>query len=123
VHRENAPLWREIVGHGEYALLHFAGIFRSKDHEFPVFEIEADTSCRSDIGHQVVCWKSASVINHEIRVIKGSEFVSGGSDEHRMHEECVIRSRTNHPHLNAVLRVPPSKTIEAVNAVADVEVV
>ena len=35
----------------------------------------------------------------------------------------MIRSRTNHADLDAVLRVPPSKTIEAVNAVADAEVV
>ena len=40
-----------------------------------------------------------------------------------MHKKCVIRSRTNHTDLNAVLWIPPSKTIEAVKTVADVEVV
>ena len=80
VHRENAPLRRKIVSHGEYALLHLADIFGPKNHEFPVLKIEADPILRSDIGHQVVRRKNAGVVNHEVRLTKGREFVGGGPD-------------------------------------------
>jgi len=40
-----------------------------------------------------------------------------------MHKKCMIRPRTDDPDLDAVLRIPPSKTIEAVEPVADVEIV
>ena len=40
-----------------------------------------------------------------------------------MHEKRVIRPRTDDTDLDPVLRVPPSKAVEAVEPVADVEVI
>src|ERR1700752_273382 len=40
-----------------------------------------------------------------------------------MHEKCMIRPRTDDANLNTILRIPPSKPIETVKPVADVETI
>ena len=40
-----------------------------------------------------------------------------------MHEKCMIRPRTDHEDLDTILPIPPSKPIETVKPVADVEII
>ena len=50
VHREHAALRREVVGDGEDAFLHFAGVFGAEDDEFLVLEAEIDARGRAHAG-------------------------------------------------------------------------
>ena len=51
------------------------------------------------------------------------EFLARRADQHRVHEERVIRPRADDAHLDAILRVPAGEAIEAVEPLARVEVV
>ena len=45
------------------------------------------------------------------------------ANQHGVHEKRVIWPRTNHPHLDPILRVPTGETIEAIKPLAGIEVI
>ena len=51
------------------------------------------------------------------------EFLARRADEHRVHEQRVIRPRANHADLDAILRIPAREAVEAVEPLARVEIV
>ena len=67
VHREHAALRREVVHHGEDALLHLAGVFGAEDDEFLVLEAEIDAGRRAHAGREAVGGKCAGVVDDEVR--------------------------------------------------------
>jgi len=50
-------------------------------------------------------------------------FIVRRADEHRVHEEGVIRQRANNADLHAILQIPSGETIDAVEPLARVEVI
>ena len=47
MHREQTALRRKVIGHGEDAFLHLAGVFGAEDNKFLVLEAEIDAGRRS----------------------------------------------------------------------------
>jgi len=90
MHREHTALWSEIVGDGENAFLHLAGVFRAEDDEFPVFEAEINARLGIDALGEAVSWELTSVIDCEIGLAKIRQLLPGGSDQHRPHEQRMI---------------------------------
>ena len=54
VHRQDAALRREVVGDGEHALLHLAGVLGAEDDQFAVFEAEVDARLGAHAGGEAV---------------------------------------------------------------------
>ena len=50
MHREQTALWRKVIGHGEDAFFHLAGVFGTQDNKFLVLEAEIDAGRRAHSG-------------------------------------------------------------------------
>ena len=123
VHRQQAPLRREVVCNREHALLHLARVLGAQDDQFAVFQAQADAGLRIDAGRQPVGGEGSGVADHEVGLAEVRELLLRGADEHGMHEQRVIRPRADHAHLDAILRVPAGEAIEAIEAFARVEII
>ena len=123
VHGKQPAPGREVVRHREHALLHFAGVFGAEDDELAVFEAEVNAGLRTDARGQAVGGELAGVVDDEVRLAEVRQLLFRRPDEHRVHEQRVIGPRADHANLDAILRVPAGEAVEAVQALAGVEVV
>src|SRR6266496_6125380 len=105
MHREQPALRRKVIGDGKYTFLHLAGVFGAEDNKLLILETEVDTRGRAHAARQAICRKRARIVDDEIGRAKAGEFLLRWTDEHRVHEERVIRPRADHAYLDAMLRV------------------
>ena len=64
-----------------------------------------------------------ALIDDEIGRAEVCQLLLRRTDKHGVHEQRVIRPRTDHADLDAVLRVPAGETIEAIKPLAGVEII
>ena len=120
MHREHAPLRREVVRNRKDAFFHLAGVFGAEDDELLVLNAEVDARGRAHAGRELVRGKCARVDDDELRLTEAREFLFRRADEHGVHEERVIRPRADDADLDAILRVP---AVEAIKALLRVEII
>ena len=65
----------------------------------------------------------AGVVDDEVGLAEARELLLRRPDQHVVHEQRVVRPRADHADLEAVLRVPAGEAVDAVQALAGVEVV
>ncbi len=123
VHREDALAGHQIVHDGEDALLHLAGVLGAEDDRLASLEVEVDAGLRRHPFGQAIGGELAGVVDDEVRLAEVSEFLGGWADEHRVHEQGVIRPRADDADLQPILGVPAGEGIDAVEPPAGVEVV
>ena len=123
VHREEALLRHEVIHDREDALLHFTGILGSENDKFAAFEVKIDRRWRGQGGSRGIRLELTSVENYEIRFAKGSEFLLGGTNEHVVHEKGMISASANHANLDAIFRIPTSKSVDDVEVIASVQII
>ena len=123
VHRQQPPLGREVVCSREHALFHLARVLGAQDDQFAVFKAQADAGFRVDAGRQPVGGEGSGVADQEVGFAEVHELLRRGTDEHGMHEQCVIRSRADYAYFDAIFRVPAGEAIEAIEAFARVEII
>lgn len=121
---ENVMLYGHKIEHDrEDALLHLAGVFRSKDDHLLRLEVDGDTSAGSHTGRVPVCRERTGVVDSEIGTSVSLHLLLGGTDEHVSHEETVVCTSTDNTDFNSVTRIPSSITIKDIDAGPGVEVV
>ena len=123
VHREDVALRREVVEQREHALLHLAGILGAEDHHLLRFERQVDARLRGHPVRPLVGRKPAGVVDHGVGVAEVGEFLLRGPDQHRVHEQSVVRPRADHANLEPVGRIPAGEGVDAVEDLPGVEVV
>jgi hypothetical protein len=123
VHGEDPPLRHQVVHDREDALLHFASVFRTEDHNLARFEIKVDAGFGGHSWGVSIRWESPAVEYDEIGLSKVYKLLFRRANEHRVHKQRVIRTRADNPHLYLCCRIPSGKSVETVNAVARVQVI
>ena len=123
MHREHAALRREVVHNRKNAFFHLAGVFGTEDDELLVLDAEVDARGRAHAGRELVGGKCARVDDDELRLTEAREFLFRRADEHRVHEERVIRPRADDADLDAIIRVPAGEAVEAIKALLRVEII
>src|SRR6266576_1107733 len=114
MHGEQPAFWRKVIGHSKHAFLHLTRVFGAEDDKLLILEAEVDARGRTHAGRQAICRKRAGVVDDEIGRAKAGEILLRWTDEHRVHEERVIRPRADHAYLDAMLRVPAGESVEAI---------
>mmetsp|Transcript_5437 Transcript_5437/g.12488 ORF Transcript_5437/g.12488 Transcript_5437/m.12488 type:complete len:236 (+) Transcript_5437:615-1322(+) len=114
VHAQNSTLGQQVVHDGENTFLHLPSILRAQNHHLSGLEVQTH---RGPGGHAIggtVRRKGAAVVDGVVRLAEVQQFLLGRSDEHVVHEECMVRSAGDDSNLVAEVRVPPSEAIEHV---------
>ena len=120
---KHAALGSEVVHHREDALLHFAGVFGAQNHQFAVFEVQADAGSRTHARGVLVGRKAAGVVDHEVGLAEIRQLLARRPDEHGVHEQGVIRTLADDAHFDAVVGIPSGKAVEAIEPLADIQVI
>ena len=123
VHREHAAFGHQVVHDGEDALLHLAGVLAAEDDELAGAEVEHDAGGVVHALDGGVGGAEAGVVDGVVGVPVGGQFVFSGADEHVPHEEGVVGSRADDPHLDLRLGVPAGVAVDDVELVALVKII
>lgn len=123
VHGQEAFFRHQVVHDRENALLHFAGVFSAENDEFLTFEREVDARARGEGRRRRIGFELTGVENDEVRFAEFSEFLSGRTDQHVVHEQRVISASADDTNLKAVFRIPTSVSVNDVEVVASIEVI
>jgi len=84
---------------------------------------DVDARRRTHPSGETIRRESASVVDDEVGRAEVRTFIVCRADEHRVHEEGVIRQRADDADLHAILRIPSGETIDAIEPLARVEVI
>ena len=104
----------DVIHDREHAFFHLTGVFGSQNHHLSTIKMDRYT-CRAGHSLDVRLGRTlAGVVNHVIRFAERLEFLLGRSNQHVVHEECVIRSRTDNSNFNSVFRIPTREAVHHV---------
>ncbi|KAH3664895.1 hypothetical protein OGATHE_003710 [Ogataea polymorpha] len=113
----------EVKHHGENTLFHLTSVLGSQNDHLHLLEVDLDTGGRRHAFGEHVRRELAGVPDREVWLAKVAQLLVGGSDQHVLHEQCVVGPRTDDSHLDSVARVPASKGVDDVHFVSGSEVV
>ena len=74
---------------GKDTLLHFSGVLRAKDDHFHTLEVDLHRGSATHALGETVGRELASIVDDEIGLAKGGQFLFSGADQHIVLEKSL----------------------------------
>ena len=116
VHREHPPLRHQVVHDRKHALLHLPGVLRAEDHDLAILQAQGNRRPRFVVGREL-----SRVVDDVVGLAEAGQLLVGRPDEHRVHEESVVRPRADDADFDAIGRIPAGESVDDVESLAGVE--
>lgn len=113
----------EIKHDCENPLLHFPGVFGTKNDHFLSGKVDGDRSARGHTCCVPVCGEGAGVVDCKVGRSVGLHLFIGRTNQHVSHEETVVCSCTDDTDFDSVTSIPASIAVKDVDSGTGVEVV
>ena len=123
VHRQDISSRQQPMHQREDTLLHLAGIFAPQDHLLAALQAQIDAGAAGHLGRERVGGKLASVVDHIVWRAKSLQLLERRPDEHGVHEQRVVGTRTDHPDLHAQAGIPAGKSVAHIDLITRVEII